>query len=320
MGVNVRINGVNYPDVPRIDVPKVSGGGNAPFYDCSGDDATAADVAEGKICHSASGLIVGTASGGGDTFSELTVKGNSTDVITITTDDATRYYTFKGLNGLKYVKFGAGIRSINANAFYGCTNLNSIEGLDVTDVGINAFASCTWLVDVNFPKLDWIQGFKSCMHLQAVSFPVATRFQSDAFNGCTSLTEVRAQNVQRINSQAFYNCSKLVSANYPKAAIIEIYAFYNCALLTEITLDASTSIAAYAFYNCKTLHDLYLTGTAVPTLANINAFNNSPIAMSGTYADSTARIHVRAELEAAFKSATNWSTFASKIVGDYEDD
>ena len=319
MGVSIRINGVDYPDVPRIDVPKVNSG-NASFYDCSSDDATAEDVVQGKICHSASGLIVGTASGGGDTFSELTVKGNNTDVITITTDDATRYYTFKGLNGLKYVKFGAGIRYIGANAFNSCPNLESVEGLDVTDVGVNAFASCTWLVDVNFPNLDWIQGFKSCTHLQAASFPVATRFQSDAFNGCTELTEVSAQNVQRIGSQAFYNCKKLVSASYPKAATIEMSAFYSCELVTEITLDASTSIAMYAFRYCKTLHDLYLTGSAVPTLANINAFDNSPIAISGTYADSTARIHVRAELEAAFKSSTNWSTFASKIVGDYEDD
>ena len=320
MGVSIRINGVDYPDVPRIDVPKVNNAGNAQFYDCSGDDATAEDVAQGKICHTASGLIVGTASGGGDTFSELTVKGNSTDVITITTDDATRYYTFKGLNGLKYVKFGAGIRIISANAFRNCTNLDSVEGLDVTDIGINAFGNCSNLVNVNFPKLDWIQGFTNCTNLQAVSFPVATAFQNSAFEGCTALTEVRAQNVQRIGASAFDNCSKLVSANYPKAAKIDTSAFYSCYLLTEITLDASTSIAARAFYYCKKLHDLYLTGSAVPTLANINAFDKSPIALSGSYADSTARIHVRAELVGAFKSATNWSTFASKIVGDYEDD
>lgn len=64
MGVSIRINGVDYPNVPRIDVPKVNNAGNAQFYDCSGDDATAEDVAQGKICHTASGLIVGTASGG----------------------------------------------------------------------------------------------------------------------------------------------------------------------------------------------------------------------------------------------------------------
>jgi len=320
MGVSIHINGVDYPDVPRIDVPKVNNAGNAQFYDCSGDDATAEDVAQGKICHTASGLIVGTASGGGDTFSEITTRAHNKDLITVTTTDSTKYYTFKGLHGIKYFKIGTGIKSIDPNAFYNCINLESIEGLDVTDVGSNAFHGCAWLVSVNLPKLDWIDGFNGCTHLETVQFPVATRFQGNAMNGCTELTSAVAPNVERICTAAFQNCKKLANVNYPKAAIIDFNAFYGCVLLAEATLNASTSIGANAFYNCKTLHDLYLTGTAVPTLANINAFNNSPIAMSGSYADSTARIHVRAELEAAFKSATNWSTFASKIVGDYEDD
>lgn len=60
---NITINGVDYSDVPRIDVPKTTNG-NASFYDTSEDTATAADVASGKTFHGANGADVGTASGG----------------------------------------------------------------------------------------------------------------------------------------------------------------------------------------------------------------------------------------------------------------
>lgn len=65
MAQDVTIAGASYEDVPGIEVPK-TGGGTSAFYDVSDTTATAADVAEGKTFHLASGAAaVGTASGGG---------------------------------------------------------------------------------------------------------------------------------------------------------------------------------------------------------------------------------------------------------------
>lgn len=64
MAQDVTIAGASYEDVPGIEVPK-TGGGTSSFFDVSDTTATAADVAQGKTFHLASGAAaVGTASGG----------------------------------------------------------------------------------------------------------------------------------------------------------------------------------------------------------------------------------------------------------------
>ena len=50
----------------------------------------------------------------------------------------------------------------------------------------------------------------------------------------------------------------------------------------------------------------FSTHTSVPTLSNTNAFTDIP---------ADCEIRVPAALYDSWKSATNWSTYASKIVG-----
>ena len=62
MAQNIDLLGAQYPSVPSVLLPKV-GGGTASFTDVTDTTATAADVAEGKTFHLASGAAaVGTAS------------------------------------------------------------------------------------------------------------------------------------------------------------------------------------------------------------------------------------------------------------------
>ena len=58
MAQNVIINGVNYANVPEVDIPK-SGGGTAKFYDTASADATASDVRNNKKVYGANGLVTG---------------------------------------------------------------------------------------------------------------------------------------------------------------------------------------------------------------------------------------------------------------------
>lgn len=59
MAQNVIINGVTYPSVPEVDIPK-SGGGTAKFYDTADANISAADLRNGKKGYGASGEVVGS--------------------------------------------------------------------------------------------------------------------------------------------------------------------------------------------------------------------------------------------------------------------
>ena len=85
-------------------------------------------------------------------------------------------------------------------------------------------------------------------------------------------------------------------------------AFNFCYSLASITIPNSvTSIGTYAFYNCYCVafYD-FSNHTSIPTLANANVF--SDIATD-------CQIRVPASLVDTWKAATNWSTYASHIVG-----
>lgn len=59
MAQNVVINGVQYSNVPEVDIPKV-GGGTAKFYDSASVNVTAADLRNGKTAIGASGEVTGS--------------------------------------------------------------------------------------------------------------------------------------------------------------------------------------------------------------------------------------------------------------------
>ena len=107
---------------------------------------------------------------------------------------------------------------------------------------------------------------------------------------------------------AFYNCYALTSISIPNSVTsIGGYAFYNCSALTSVSIPSSvTSIGSGAFSYCSalSLYDLS-DATAVPTLGS------SALTL---YAD-TGKIKVPSALLTDFQTATNWSAYASYMVG-----
>ena len=129
--------------------------------------------------------------------------------------------------------------------------------------------------------------FSTCSNLTSVSFPKATRIGDSAFASCSSLTEVSIPNATSIGSEAFNSCSGLTSVSFPVA----------------------TSIGSNAFDSCSSLTTIYV-GTesdTVCTLSHTNAFNNCT---------NLTNIYVSYSLVDRYKSAINWSSFASKIKAD----
>lgn len=79
MAQNVIINGVTYPSVPEVDIPK-QGGGTAKFYDTAGGDVSAADLLAGKTAFGSNGLVTGTMANNGATGGTISTKAGTVTI------------------------------------------------------------------------------------------------------------------------------------------------------------------------------------------------------------------------------------------------
>jgi len=68
-----------------------------------------------------------------------------------------------------------------------------------------------------------------------------------------------------------------------------------------------------AFYGCNNLIKFINYYSSVATLAQANAFASTPMSES-TYTGSFGSIYVPASLVDAYKTATNWATYADRIT------
>ena len=126
---------------------------------------------------------------------------------------------------------------------------------------------------------------------------------------CNMLQKVEiGSNVTSIGSYAFYYCYSLASVVIPSGVTsIGRYAFYYCYSLASVVIPSSvTSIGSDAFCGCYGMayYD-FRASKSVPTLSATNAFN---------YIPSDCKIVVPDSLYSSWTTATNWSTYASKIV------
>lgn len=242
------------------------------------------------------------------------------------------------------------MKSLGNNMFVGCASLENIYAPELEFAGSAAFAGCSALRVVNFPKMTSIVSsmfngcrllssisfstslsivpstcFSSCGELRSVSFPNVQSVGSNAFYKCVRLSSVSFPSLQTIGSSAFYGCTAMISASFPSVTRVGGYAFVlaglgklalpaattissNTTRAAEVDFTALKSIPAFAFLADYNLVSVILRNSSVCTMASTNALTRTPIA-SGI-----GHIFVPDDLVDAYKSATNWVTYASRIV------
>ena len=195
-------------------------------------------------------------------------------------------------NTLTHLKSNA--TSLRAYALRGLSKLVSVDLPNVTSVGDNALygVGCS---EVYLPKCTKVGGTAICY--------------------CNSLVKVNLPVCKTLGTYAFRDNKLLADVSLPAVTTLSQNALYNCDSLKKISLPSVTTINASAFNGSANFATLVLGATSVVTLANTNAFSGTKIASGTGY------IYVPSALVDSYKSASNWSAYASQIraIEDYPD-
>lgn len=274
-------------------------------------------------------------------------KGNTA----ITSFDEFRYFTgvktldrgaFEGCSNLARLPIEH-IVVFNSDALYGCTALSyeELNLADCTTFGINVLYGVK-VKKLNLGKVTNLEanganyisyGDKSV--LEEVTINNVTQFKGNNFRNYSSLRKVNVDwsKVTYIGEGTFNGCSSLEIDDLavPNLATLGNFAFVGVkikkisnlgsittilsggsnnpsygdrAILEEMVIPASvTLIKGYALYNYSALSKIICHPTTPPTLESY-AFNGS-----------TCPIYVPDASVEAYKTAANWSSYASRIKG-----
>lgn len=215
---------------------------------------------------------------------------------------------------LRSVTFPRGATAMEGSLFYNCYSLSSVTlPGSLTEIGNTACASCFALQSITIPNGVTSIGttvFNNCYSLLSVIIP----------NGVTSVGSGSFQNCESLNSVVFSNGmgsipSSLVQGGHGLKSVvipasvttISNSAFNACTCMASITIPNNvTTIGNSAFGGCYGMAEYHFLSTTPPTLGT-NVFQGIP---------SDCIIYVPMASVEAYKTATNWSTYASQIQGE----
>lgn len=191
------------------------------------------------------------------------------------------------LNSLKKIELGNNVY-INSYAFYLCTSLKTVVlPKNILQISNHAFDRCFSLYSLIVPN----------SNLQISNY---------AFTYCSSMNNIILPPTISINNNIFEFCQSINSVIIPTTINKLTYTFSKCYALSGIIIPKQVTTLSSAFYDCWSLRYCdFSKHTSVPTLSNTNAFSSIP---------SDCKIIVPDNLYDTWKTATNWSTYASKII------
>ena len=273
-----------------------------------------ANIAEGVSIFGVMGTHSG--GGGGDSKEDEIITRTISGVYVNDRITSIGQAAFSSCSKLTTVSFPL-VTSIGAYAFYSCTSLESVSFPKATNIGAYAFSYCTSLKSVSFSKAIDIDmyAFAYCSKLTTVSFPSVTHINAYAFTACYSFENVSFPKVTSIYACAFRSCYNLISVSFPLVTYISGSVFAFCSKLTTVSFPKATSIYNYAFMSCSRLISLYLSGSKVVVLSGTSVFYSTPIGGYSATAGRYGSVYVPASLLASYKTATNWASISSRLVG-----
>lgn len=263
-------------------------------------------------------------------------------VITMSVKEGTTMWLGNGSNGrkliandetdsgrcamLRRVEVGARVTTITDQTFQFCSRLESIS--IPQNVGVEGYATFNQATQLRVIAIQSITNvyrtFYQCTNLRAITGTGMMNYTDKYIINNTAVRQInfdmtaanQAQALERVHIKAvngqvrdFSACRSLLEVTIPADATTFVAAAFqgDNALRRVTCLGDIASIPAQVFQRCYPLRFVDFTHcTAVPTLANVNAFDSTHAQLE---------IRVPASLADAWKAATNWSSLADHIVG-----
>lgn len=224
--------------------------------------------------------------------------------------------SFRNCSALEVIRNADGVKVVLENAFEGASRMQTFEGAGVELIKANAFLNCASLKDIATPNV----------------ITIGDQSNYPPFEGCEELKEADIRSVKILGKRCFMNTpleGKMVLRNLtsmysdafqgtnisyfiaPVLSALPASVFVNCAQLSVVLLGKEmTTIGGYRTYetfkNCTALSALICLAATPPSL-HANAFRGDSIS-SGS-----GSIYVPDASVEAYKTATNWNAYASRI-------
>ena len=236
------------------------------------------------------------------------------------TTDTSTSHTYSTTGDYTITCDGTTMNTSTSNGLFGqtsgndCYCLTSARLANVTDISNGAFAYCFSLMSITIPKGVTSIGERAFTNYCAIrsivlpstvtSIGIASFYYTENLkamalpSGITTIDNTALQTIKCLESitlpQSISSINNgLISQN---RVICHITIPYGVTSIGSHAFQNNTSIIEYDFSNC----------TSIPTLSNTNAFLSI---------NALCKIKVPASLESAWKTETNWSTYANYIVG-----
>ena len=233
------------------------------------------------------------------------------------------YMAFRGNSSIISITLPPNVTSIGNFAFNNCSEITilSMRGISI-NISSGSFINCSSLSTIYYAGTadDWcnVVGITNLMNVNSLTkylyinnqlittaiITTVTNIPSNTFRGCASLTSlIMGNSVTRIDNNAFEHCSGLSNVLFSHTiTTIGGYAFRNCNLNTVNLGKNIINIGDFAFNNCRNLINFRIA-TNIPPSISSGTFINVPFQV----------IYVPASSVEAYKTASGWSSYASKI-------
>ena len=242
-------------------------------------------------------------------------------------------YAFKYCDTLQYISISNSIIFIGVGAFNYCSSIKSILiPTTITTIENSCLLFCDSITTIVLPNTITIiknisisynsslksiiipnsvitiedAAFDTCISLNSMVLPdTINTIPSSMFNGCQSLSSITLSNlITTIGDYSFMSCSRLQSIIIPNSVThIGDSVFNGCKTLSSINIPNSvTHIGGYVFYDCVLLTSVIMNSIIPPTMGG-GVFDNATKLI----------IYVPDSSLVAYKTASNWSSYADRI-------